>query len=181
MLEKIIEEESDNPISPVWKSLVIASTKLFFKRAPEMHGILGLLYKMVLKHSQDADLRQTVMFYYKLLQQDSKAAEEIILASHPIKDEFFEDTQSEKRERLFLEFNSLSVVYDRPSEKFLKDKALKQSLASEKKYFSENRGFKNVNESEIQTQLLQDNDPGTGGGQEPMVDLLDMGGSSMPQ
>lgn len=97
-----------------------------------------------------------------------------------MKDEFFEDTQSEKRERLFLEFNSLSVVYGRPSEKFLKDKALKQSLASEKKYFPENRGFTNVNESEVQTQLLQDNDPGTGGGQEQMVDLLDMGGPSLP-
>lgn len=67
MLEKIIEEESDNSASPVWKSLVIASSKLFFKRAPEMHGILGILFKMVLKHSQDADLRQMVMLYYKLL------------------------------------------------------------------------------------------------------------------
>lgn len=125
MLEKIIEEESDNSSSPVWKNLVIASTKLFFKRAPEMHGILSLLYKMILKSSQDADLRQTVMFYYKLLQQDPSTAEQIILAQHTLKDDFFEDTQSEKRERLFLEFNSLSVVYGRPSEKFLKDRALK--------------------------------------------------------
>ena len=43
-----------------------------------------------------------------------------------------------------MEFNSLSVVYGRPSEKFLKDKALKQSLASEKKYYPNERGFKNI-------------------------------------
>jgi len=43
-----------------------------------------------------------------------------------------------------MEFNSLSVVYGKPSEKFLKDQALKQSLASEKKYYPEGRGFKNA-------------------------------------
>ena len=31
------------------------------------------------------------------------------------------DREVEKRERLFMEFNSLSVVYGRPSENFLKD------------------------------------------------------------
>lgn len=59
---------------------------------------------------------------------------------------FFEDTQSEKRERLFLEFNTLSVVYGKPSEKFLKDKVLKQSLAAEKKYYPDGRGFKTTSE-----------------------------------
>ena len=43
------------------------------------------------------------------------------------------------RERLFQEFNSLSVVYQKPSERFLKETELKQSLASEKKYFPERR------------------------------------------
>ena len=35
--------------------------------------------------------------------------------------EFFEDVESSKRERLFMEFNTLSVVYNKPSETFLKD------------------------------------------------------------
>jgi heme oxygenase len=42
-------------------------------------------------------------------------------------DEFYEDKNEELRERLFLEFNSLSVVYQRPSERFLKDQVLKQA------------------------------------------------------
>ena len=38
---------------------------------------------------------------------------------------FFEDKNDECRERLFWEFNSLSVVYQKPSERFLKDSVLK--------------------------------------------------------
>jgi hypothetical protein len=38
---------------------------------------------------------------------------------------------------LFWEFNSLSVVYKKPSERFLKDSALKHTMASEKKYHPE--------------------------------------------
>ena len=41
-----------------------------------------------------------------------------------------------------MEFNSLSVVYGKPSETFLKDQALKQSVAAEKKYYPKERGFK---------------------------------------
>lgn len=51
--------------------------------------------------------------------------------------EFFEDRNDEIRERLFLEFNSLSVVYQKPSERFLKDGILKQSQATEKKYYND--------------------------------------------
>jgi hypothetical protein len=40
-------------------------------------------------------------------------------------DIFFEDKNDECRERLFWEFNSLSVVYQKPSERFLKDTVLK--------------------------------------------------------
>ena len=41
-----------------------------------------------------------------------------------------------------MEFNTLSVVYGRPSETFLKDNALKQVVAYEKKYYPKERGFK---------------------------------------
>jgi len=54
-------------------------------------------------------------------------------------DEFFEDKNDEVRERLFMEFNSLSVVYQKPSERFLKETELKQSIASEKKYFPDRK------------------------------------------
>ena len=58
---------------------------------------------------------------------------------------FYEDREVEKRERLFMEFNTLSVVYGKPSENFLKDAALKHSMAAEKKYYPKDRGFTNAN------------------------------------
>lgn len=71
-----------------------------------------------------------------------------------------------------MEFNTLSVVYGRPSETFLKDKVLKQSLSSEKKYYPDSRGFKNTADQE---KLLQEEAPNTIESQ-PVEDLLDMGG-----
>jgi len=50
--------------------------------------------------------------------------------------EFFEDKNEDLKERLFLEFNTLSVIYQKPAERFLKDNVLKQAIASEKKYYS---------------------------------------------
>ena len=54
-------------------------------------------------------------------------------------DDFFEDKNDEVRERLFWEFNSLSVVYQKPSERFLKETELKQSMACEKKNFPDRK------------------------------------------
>ena len=95
--------------------------------------------------------------------------------------QFFEDKQSEKRERLFMEFNSLSVVYGRPSEKFLKDAALKQSIASERKHYPKERGF----QTSDQDRLLQDDanaQANAGEAEQPVAEsvdnLLDMGGPS---
>lgn len=70
---------------------------------------------------------------------------------------FYEDREVEKRERLFMEFNTLSVVYGRPSENFLKDQVLKQSIAAEKKYYPKERGFQTT---ENQEKLLQNNEEG---------------------
>jgi hypothetical protein len=100
--------------------------RLFFKRAPEMKPILASYFQQTMKNSSDADLKQRIMFYYRLLKQDIQLAEKVINQKEAMEStQFFEDKQSEKRERLFMEFNSLSVVYGRPSEKFLKDSALK--------------------------------------------------------
>jgi hypothetical protein len=100
--------------------------------------------------SNDTDLRQKVVFYYRLMAQDLSLARQIIENQETGNfSEFFEDRQSEKRERLFMEFNSLSVVYGRPSEKFLKDHVLKQSIAAEKKYYPNERGFKTADQDKL--------------------------------
>lgn len=83
--------------------------------------MLGNFLEQLIKHSSETDLKQRAVFYYRLLKTDLKLAENIITGHHDKIHEFFEDKNEELRERLFLEFNSLSVVYQKPSERFLKD------------------------------------------------------------
>jgi len=73
------------------------------------------------------------------MQTDLAKAQEFALADSSNFEAFFEDKNDEVRERLFQEFNSLSVVYGKPSERFLKETELKQSLAAEKKYYPERK------------------------------------------
>jgi len=61
------------------------------------------------------------------LKTDINLAEKVALGDQEKINEFFEDRNDETRERLFLEFNSLSVVYQKPSERYLKDNILKQT------------------------------------------------------
>ena len=81
---------------------------------------------------------------------------------------FYEDREVEKRERLFMEFNTLSVVYGKPSESFLKDSALKQSMAAEKKYYPKERGFKTSDQDKLLSAEEKDKaneQPAASGGQ----------------
>lgn len=81
--------------------------------------------EQLIKNSVDTDLKQRAVFYYKLLRSDVTLAQSIVTGDLSKITEFYEDKNEELRERLFLEFNSLSVVYQKPSEKFLKDTILK--------------------------------------------------------
>lgn len=67
--------------------------------------------EQLIKHSTDTDLKQRAVFYYKLLRHDVNLAEKIIIGDKAKVTEFYEDRNEELKERLFLEFNSLSVVY----------------------------------------------------------------------
>ena len=57
-------------------------------------------------------------------------------------DEFFESKNDEGQERLFQEFNSLSVVYQKPNERFLKESFHKSGMAAEKKEYSKSKRSK---------------------------------------
>lgn len=64
----MFEEELENNQIDILKYLVVACSKLFLKRAPEMHKILATVYQYVMKQSTDADLKQKVIVYYRLMQ-----------------------------------------------------------------------------------------------------------------
>ena len=120
-------------------TLMMAIYKLFFKRAPECKQLLGTIFQEIIQNSTDSTLKQQAIFLYRLLRTNIALAKELAESKSDELEEFFEDKNDEVRERIFMEFNSLSVVYQKPSERFLKETELKQSLASEKKYFPERK------------------------------------------
>jgi len=146
ILEKMIEEQKEFNSVRLSAVLLTALCKLFFKRAPEVQKMLGAFFEQIIKNSSDSDLKQRAVFYYRLLKTDVNLAERIIQGDHEKISEFYEDKNEDLKERLFLEFNTLSVVYQKPAEKFLRDNVLKQAIASERKYYSGR--FKNVKKME---------------------------------
>lgn len=97
--------------------------------------MLGQFMEQVIKHSLDTDLKQKAVFYYRLLKSNIQLAEKIVSGDHEKIIEFYEDKNEDTKERLFLEFNSLSVVYQRPAERFVKDPhVIKHLQALEKRH-----------------------------------------------
>ena len=144
---------------------------MFWKRAPETKKLLAAVFKHVMNNCLDTYVKQRAIFLYRLMQTDQEAAKELAFSSNNDFEIFFEDRSDECRERLFWEFNSLSVVYQKPSERFLRDGVLKHALASEKKYFPDRvrKITEDVPANET-TPLVQE----TG---QDMGDLLDFGGA----
>ena len=133
------EESKEVNNSELSSALFISVFKLFFKRAPETKALLQKQFQEVMNNGVDAHMKQRAFFIYRLMQRDMAKAQELALSNNGTFTEFFEDKNDEVRERLFQEFNSLSVVYQKPSERFLKETELKHSLASEKKYFPQRK------------------------------------------
>ena len=65
----------------------------------------------MIKSAADTDLKQRAVFYYRLLKTDVNLAQKLVNGDQERIKEFYEDRNDDIKERLFLEFNSLSVVY----------------------------------------------------------------------
>lgn len=107
----MIDEQKEFNSVKLSAVLLTAIFKLFFKRAPEVQKMLGQFLEYLIKQAVETDLKQRAVFYYRLLKTDLALAEKIVSGDHEKIHEFYEDKNEEIRERLFLEFNTLSVVY----------------------------------------------------------------------
>mmetsp|Transcript_45288 Transcript_45288/g.61435 ORF Transcript_45288/g.61435 Transcript_45288/m.61435 type:complete len:265 (-) Transcript_45288:990-1784(-) len=74
ILEKMNEEVKELNSSLFTSTLINAAFKLFFKRAPEMHKILAQVFENVVKTNIDPELKQKVVFYHRIMQQDLSLA-----------------------------------------------------------------------------------------------------------
>ena len=84
-----------------------------------MQDILSKVFELIFSLS-DVDLKERAAYYYNLLKIDIEEAEFIILGEGRAQVDAFLDGDSSNFSKVFREFNTLSVLYGRPSEKFIK-------------------------------------------------------------
>ncbi|KAF1784143.1 AP complex subunit beta [Phytophthora cactorum] len=122
VLEKLIDDFNDEAAPSVLLELLAATMKLFFKRPPEMQSMLGRLLGSAINESNHQDVRDRALLYYRLLEQQPTEQAAAIVAqfrSEETVSVFAESIETDLKDKLFQEFNSLAVVYNKPSELFV--------------------------------------------------------------
>jgi vesicle coat complex subunit len=111
--------EDENP--QVQLQLLTAVVKLFLKKPDQAKGMVSKVLEMATKNSDNPDLRDRGYVYWRLLSTDIVAAQKMVLAPKPvISDDTYTLDQS-VLDILISNISSLSSVYHKPPEMFLKD------------------------------------------------------------
>jgi AP-4 complex subunit beta-1 len=149
LLEEYIENYKKHP--PMVKSEILSSTvKLFFKRAPEVQKMLGLLFETSLQDYSNADVHDKALYYYRLLKSDLQFAKKIVNYKKTLITSFTEEDSTEFRDKLSAEFNTLSIPFHQPSDSFIVKnvKVLGELTMNEKDESSEEEESEEDEESE---------------------------------
>ncbi|KAF3446453.1 hypothetical protein FNV43_RR11632 [Rhamnella rubrinervis] len=117
ILESLIENWDDEHSAEVRLHLLTAVMKCFFKRPPETQRALGAALAAGLADFHQ-DVHDRALFYYRLLQYNVTVAERVVNPPKQAVSVFADTQSSEIKDRIFDEFNSLSVVYQKPSYMF---------------------------------------------------------------
>ena len=133
-------------------SILLSSCKMFFKSPGEMQPILGHVFDTILKNYQDVDLRDRTYYYYNLMKKDINLAGYIICGEPTVVDYFYSDFDEEYIDQIYSQFNSLSVVYRKPEEKFtkytgLEDDEEQKEQEETKEEQPNNKPVENINET----------------------------------
>jgi AP-4 complex subunit beta-1 len=128
LLEQYIENYDEEESVAVKTQILTATLKLFFQRPPEVQHMLGKLFKKALNDSSDQDLHDRALLYYRSLANNVEAAKLLFISGAPMNSilldttgiiDFAENKDFEHKKRVFLEFNTLAVVFDSPSDQFV--------------------------------------------------------------
>jgi AP-4 complex subunit beta-1 len=122
-LEKLIDSYDDITDVGVKLALLGSTVKLFFARPPEVQRMLGRLLAKATDDVSSQDLHDRALLYYRLLRSgaDPKSIEKVARTNTLISEvgPFSEDDDSELRAWLMDEFNTLSIIYGKPSINFI--------------------------------------------------------------
>ena len=119
ILESLLDNYSETESNELINSILLTACKLFFKTPGEMQEILGKVFDFIFTSFNDIDLKDRASYFYNLLKSNIEEAEYIICGERVTVDKFV-SSQDELSDKIFLEFNSLSVLYNKPEEKFIK-------------------------------------------------------------
>eukprot|EP01006_Ploeotia_vitrea_P054528 TRINITY_DN67895_c8_g2_i1.p1 TRINITY_DN67895_c8_g2~~TRINITY_DN67895_c8_g2_i1.p1 ORF type:complete len:787 (+),score=100.20 TRINITY_DN67895_c8_g2_i1:60-2363(+) len=99
--------------------LLTACMKLFFKRPPEMRPILGPLLSTACTDFTHADVHDRALLYYRMLLKNPRVASQAVNGKKEAIITFNDEENAEIKDKLFEEFNTLSVIYGIPAERFI--------------------------------------------------------------
>lgn len=116
-LEGLIEDWEDENSPEVRLHLLTAVMKCFFRRPPETQKALGAALAAGLADMHQ-DVHDRALFYYRLLQHNVSVANSVVNPPKQAVSVFADTQSSEIKDRIFDEFNSLSVLYQKPSYMF---------------------------------------------------------------
>jgi len=128
LLEPLIDGIETEESASVRCELLTATLKLFFKRPPEVQKMMGRLFKASLADGVNSAVRDRALMYYRLLRADVSEAAQIIGGDRAPVTEFLEEQAPEVLAAIWSEFNSLSVVYNKPSQDFVAQDHLVHAL-----------------------------------------------------
>ncbi|KAJ6406347.1 hypothetical protein OIU84_009963 [Salix udensis] len=112
ILESLTENWDEEHSAEVRLHLLTAVMKCFFKRPPETQKALGAALAAGLADFHQ-DVHDRALFYYRLLQHNVTVAERVVNPPKQAVSVFADTQSSEVKDRIFDEFNSLSVVYQK--------------------------------------------------------------------
>jgi AP-4 complex subunit beta-1 len=141
MLERIIDAYEEEVSVDIKLQTLVATMKMFFQRPPEVHMMLGRLLQAAVNDTSNQDLHDRALLYYRLLSggnievaktmfSSSRDAPRVMSAEEDeagrlaVVKAFAEDVGGELLDKIYSEFNSLAILYDKPSSHFIMDKYL---------------------------------------------------------
>ena len=122
-LEKLIDTYEEQNLV-VKSALLSATVRLFFQQPAQCQRMLGRLLQHATNDVSSQNLHDRALLYYRMLKTGNPHDLERIIAhgggeAAVAKEQFSEDLQPEEMEQLMLEFDSLTVIYGKPSANFI--------------------------------------------------------------
>ena len=115
LLESLADRWRDHPL-PVRVQLLTAAVRVLLARPPEGAPAAGKALAAAAADRSSVELRDTAGAYYRLLEQSPELARSVVAAAPTPVSSFVEDETFALQDRLFDEFNTLSVCYGKPAD-----------------------------------------------------------------